>query len=752
MANNIRLSLDLNTADSYKSLGDLEDRLNDLKTQIKDVEVGSDVFKEMSNEIRTTESRVKNLTKSFEGMDIDQLTGEFGRLTGGIAAGFAGVQAILPETNESMEKMVQSVLKWTAVAQGFRGAAEAVTASMRIFNNVIKGSPLLLWGTILAGVTAGVIALVGHIKKKNEELEKIKDFTVDLEEQQEAWEEIDLTVVATVEELEKYFKYLEKQKNKQEEINIALQDQKNYNDDQVDFQQTMNNLKQVYLTEEERLKDLLAEREEKLELMKLREDERLAILKQEKLVEETKEDLYNEQGKSENEIEKITAKIHGLNKKINQEKEKTLKTEKAITKELEKQELESIFRKGVIEQDQEAVEIYYRALIDENQQYIDKLGLDMNTFYSERLTDEQVYQENLLLSQLNYTQNRLTNEQLTAEERKELELENWKNKLEIERFYNGVLINYDKELYDEKLKRAKAGAANLEKLEEEHLDNIHEIEMAAAYNGFIEYYDTQAQYNDEKVQQEIEYLEKQKEELARYKEEVLQFRTDEKQEELDIIKSKEEEIEKQLKAAHRTREGLTRQHAQEMLSIYASFTGSIGELFGNIGEWLVEDAGRKKAFAKFEATLNGARAVMEVWSSAIPWWLKLARVAVVTSATLAQINKINKAEYTYEEGGMLSGPRHKDGGIRVGNIELEGGEAVLNKRSMANPSLRNLASAINVAGGGSDFSVGSAEINLSERSIREIVNGINDKKVYVLENEITDLQQKVRIIENHARI
>lgn len=62
-------------------------------------------------------------------------------------------------------------------------------------------------------------------------------------------------------------------------------------------------------------------------------------------------------------------------------------------------------------------------------------------------------------------------------------------------------------------------------------------------------------------------------------------------------------------------------------------------------------------------------------------------------------------------GGMLDGPSHSQGGIpaRVGGkgfVELEGGEAIINKRSMKNPNLRRLASMINTAHGGKQFAKG----------------------------------------------
>lgn len=101
----------------------------------------------------------------------------------------------------------------------------------------------------------------------------------------------------------------------------------------------------------------------------------------------------------------------------------------------------------------------------------------------------------------------------------------------------------------------------------------------------------------------------------------------------------------------------------------------------------------------------------------------------------------------FEAGGMIDGPSHRSGGV---NINAQGGEAVINASSMADPDLRNLASAVNVAGGGRDFSSGGGSISLSSNTISAIIGGINNKKVYVSETDITETQNKVSVIEQEA--
>ena len=69
------------------------------------------------------------------------------------------------------------------------------------------------------------------------------------------------------------------------------------------------------------------------------------------------------------------------------------------------------------------------------------------------------------------------------------------------------------------------------------------------------------------------------------------------------------------------------------------------------------------------------------------------------------INKVNSQQFKYGgiPSGVLSGPSHSNGGIP---LVAEGNEIILTKGVYGNPSLRAMASAINVAGGGRRFAVG----------------------------------------------
>jgi TP901 family phage tail tape measure protein len=139
-------------------------------------------------------------------------------------------------------------------------------------------------------------------------------------------------------------------------------------------------------------------------------------------------------------------------------------------------------------------------------------------------------------------------------------------------------------------------------------------------------------------------------------------------------------------------------------------------------------------------------------------------VAVV--ATLALLSRIVKSFGnggvidTFAHGGMVHGRSHAQGGEKfaVGGrvVELEGGEAVINKRSTA--MFRNQLSAMNVAGGGVKFADGGlmnmpsfAQSQFNATSQAGMMGAIGQGgKVVVVESDISDVQNTVSVIESEA--
>jgi len=156
-----------------------------------------------------------------------------------------------------------------------------------------------------------------------------------------------------------------------------------------------------------------------------------------------------------------------------------------------------------------------------------------------------------------------------------------------------------------------------------------------------------------------------------------------------------------------------------------------------------------KAFAIANIGVNTAMAIIAALAPPPagfgPVWGVVPSIAIGAAGAASALKVA-----TYEKGGVLQGPSHAQGGILTPFGELEGGEGVINNVSMSNSSLRNLASLANTAGGGNDFSTGDGKIGLDEGTLDALASRINDKQVIVSETDITETQNRVKVIEDEA--
>jgi len=138
----------------------------------------------------------------------------------------------------------------------------------------------------------------------------------------------------------------------------------------------------------------------------------------------------------------------------------------------------------------------------------------------------------------------------------------------------------------------------------------------------------------------------------------------------------------------------------------------------------------------------------------LPWSaVNAAAGAIQVAAAIAQ----NAQVQALAQGGLLTGASHDQGGIPIGNtgIEVEGGEAVINKRSTA--KYAPLLSAINMAGGGKpltpNFTGGMAaggQMSFDQNSITQAIqNGMQNgqlSKAYILSSDVqSDIIKNNRI-------
>ncbi len=150
----------------------------------------------------------------------------------------------------------------------------------------------------------------------------------------------------------------------------------------------------------------------------------------------------------------------------------------------------------------------------------------------------------------------------------------------------------------------------------------------------------------------------------------------------------------------------------------------------------------------------------------VPFPLNLVLAAGASAAVGKLIdNQLNRFEKggvveAYANGGMVQGKSHAQGGEKfaVGGrvVELEGGEAVINKRSTS--MFKGQLSAMNAAGGGVKFADGGlmnmpsfASSQFNATSQQNMMGAMNQSsRVVVVEADITNSQNTVGLIEAEA--
>ena len=177
------------------------------------------------------------------------------------------------------------------------------------------------------------------------------------------------------------------------------------------------------------------------------------------------------------------------------------------------------------------------------------------------------------------------------------------------------------------------------------------------------------------------------------------------------------------------------------------------------------------ALAKsFEAMADYGKAISSAAADS-PWWMKIVNVVGLIAAMASTLSLIKSIKNSFGDGGviqefanggMVNGRSHAQGGEKfaVGGrvVELEGGEAVINKKSTS--MFRGQLSAMNSAGGGVKFADGGLlnqpsfsqqQFNaLGQSQMMGAMGGAS--KVVVVEADITNSQRDVAVIQSDSII
>jgi hypothetical protein len=112
----------------------------------------------------------------------------------------------------------------------------------------------------------------------------------------------------------------------------------------------------------------------------------------------------------------------------------------------------------------------------------------------------------------------------------------------------------------------------------------------------------------------------------------------------------------------------------------------------------------------------------------------------------------------YAKGGVMVGPSHNQGGIKYAlggrTVELEGGEGVINKKSMSLPWVRDLASQLNQVGGGVKFASGGVTPSQTaiEAQTARLEQVLKQRETVVVTEDIQQGLNTVNVEQNISSI
>ena len=129
MAQNIEMNVNLTGSDvAIKSMNDLKDFIKEGKDELKKLEVGSEAFNTLAENIGEAEGKLDTLNEKLKKLKVGSASKEFKKLGRTITGSFAmatGALAVFGAKSENLQKLQTRVQGAIALALGMRELAES---------------------------------------------------------------------------------------------------------------------------------------------------------------------------------------------------------------------------------------------------------------------------------------------------------------------------------------------------------------------------------------------------------------------------------------------------------------------------------------------------------------------------------------------------------------------------------------------------------------------------------------------------
>ena len=783
MAENIDLNLNLNTNNADNSLNALTQKLSDLKSRIGDVGAGSAEFKKLQQEIIETDTKLKNLNKSIEGVDTERLVGEIGKFAGGMTQAFAGLTLLAGKGNKSIEELQETLNKSIGIVMAVKGAMDAYTASVNLakvaqtaLNTTMKSNP---WGVVITALSAVVIAIGALIKKEKELTDAEKASIAAIKERQESMKQNYTIYQENIKAVEDFIVTLNNQSKTQLQVALDQLTAAKMSEMAVGSQATAIKSLTTQIADLEAKQKSLGKAPTPSDYMK---NGRYDV------------DAYNMALKNyQIELEDLPYQLEQARTKLESLEEAEKKHTNIINEKynaLEAELRQTIARNKALEEQKKLLEARNKFEMD----YLDRIRqLQINAIDDERYREEQQ-----ALFDYEMSVKKIENEVKALKYGKDKEeaiigqfvlwyKENYADKLrDIDNKYNSDKVKGTKTTYDEiekiTISYVDKAIELMKKFQEEEekadsirlamynnlintlqkmfsadtfnfIDDNLQTAFQTAFASIGNIFDTWNKEYDANTEQWVKNLDKVQSVMVALADTmggVFQMIND------NIEQSLESNIEKSTKAFQDQMDMVQESYEEGVINKeqYEAAMDSIEKKQAEQEKRLKHDAFEKERTAAIvQATINGIVGAIAQYEAGPVAGIALS--AVVAALAAVQIALISSQENPYAKGGILRGASHAQGGIeyQVGGrmVELEGNEMVINKKATAIPEYRSMASAINVATGGVPFEGTKPFSMLNRDDLDYIVNSIAAIPVIVSENDITKTQRKVSVTQSRSK-
>ena len=432
MSKKVIFDVEVDSGNSTKTLKGLRDELESINEELEQVEVGSKAFNDLSKQAAKASSEIKDIEKSFEGLDATQRTEAFAKGFEGVAGAVAitaGTLQLFGVESERIGKLEEKVQATIAIAIGARALAEgalnariaarviqekaalvstkALTVAQRLFNVVLSANPI---GLVIAAIGAAVLIFTKFGKQIREFIaDRLGPLNTALEKAGKFLRMLGsaLGLVASEEELAlKKTKELSEERVKTLERELKLAQAKGEETIEIERKIIQEKMK-LYEQDSDEYKNLLVEKE----VLEVNYEKRLAEERAKRLEERRKErekeieefkTFYRSVIKVRNEIIKENEKFLGaeLTKSITDANDKMLKDfESRIerTTNLARQGQEKTSRQSIsnLQAYAELASVATKAFVESNAyQTTQELAATANSFFSDLLeTQDQSNEE-----------------------------------------------------------------------------------------------------------------------------------------------------------------------------------------------------------------------------------------------------------------------------------------------------------------------------------------------------------------------